>query len=241
MHVQSKYAGVNYTCPGGSLGESLSRVRASDLPALPNELKNLPGTGPRACITQTNIFQSLVSYFNQTVRPDKTTEVNMTLFDEHFNPTPINELLNNIYAMHVTGNVTVWSTHREFGYTCGSRGPLKPLLVFNTDVSFVNVMVEKPSAGFLSKWLPQSLLDFLFGPKKCSYYLEKIEVALLQWRNMACPASSRAVLSKDATGKLIGEVAPYRVYIIDENYLGWARDPSPKQAKMTGILQTCEL
>jgi hypothetical protein len=236
MYRTSKFITTNYTCMPGSMAEAFAKPRPSFLPAIDQKLKSLPGAGRKACVTHTNLYQSLAVKFIQMVRPDKKIDVNVSMFDVTYNPTPIFDLLNDIYAMHVTGEVNVWSTHKEFNFIRSAKGPLKALLIYNTEVTKINVMIEKPSAGFLSKFLPQFLLDFLFGPKPCSFYVDKIERNLQAWRNLACPKSSRARMIVE-DGQLVGEVTPYNIYIIDEDYLGWGQSTSKPQ---TGIIQTCE-
>ncbi len=233
MHSLSKFNNPNRTCVVGTINEAFASPRPAVLPPLDSKLATLPGAGKKACVTHTNMHQSLAIKFTDLVRPDKSVDTNVSMFDANYNPTPIFDLLNDLYAMHVTGVVNVWATHKEFNFLKSSRGILKPAMVYNTEISKLNIMIEKPSAGFLSKFLPNSLLELLFGPKPCAWYVQKIETALIGWRNLACPAQSRARLKPN----LKGEVTEYDIFIIDENYLGWGQNSGSPQ---TGFIQTCQ-
>lgn len=222
----SKFASL--VCPNVSIAAletgSVRTRRAADL---------LPGTGPTTCITSTEIYQIMVFNFDREYAPVKDQPTKELLFPETRNPTPIFQHLQSLYSMHVTGEVTVWSTHKEFSKLTGSQGPLKELLLYNQNVTLVRIMVESPQVGsFLSKLLPQFLINLITEPKPCTYYIDKIETALLPWRGVSCPKLSRAQMLPDNKG----EIAPYVVHVIDQNYNGWGGG-----TKKTGILSTCSI
>jgi hypothetical protein len=222
----SKFAA--FVCPNISIAAletaSVRQRRSASL---------LPGTGPTTCITSTEIYQMMVFNFDREYAPVKNQPTKELLFAETRNPSPIFQHLQSLYAMHVTGEVTVWSTHKEFSKLTGSQGPLRELLLYNRNVTLVRIMVEAPQVGsFLSRLLPQFLINLITEPKPCTFYIDKIEAALLPWRAVSCPKLSRAQMLPDAKG----EIAPYVVHVIDRNYNGWGGN-----GKKTGILSTCSI
>jgi len=231
MSRDSKF--VAYVCPNVSVAAlETSSVRTRRDAAL------LPGTGPTTCIRSTEIYQIMVFNFEREFAPVPSEPTKEMIFDETRNPSPIFEHLQSLYAMHVTGEVTVWTTHKDFSKLAGTQSPLKPLLLYNRNVTLVRIMVETPQLGsFASAILPQALINLITEPKPCSYYLDKIEKAMLSWRGVACPTLSRAQLKPDDQG----EIAPYVVHVIDADYQGWAKRKVGGNIVKTGILSTCEL
>lgn len=222
----------NYVCPKVSLSalESASGRSRRDV---------MPGTGTTSCWTSTEIYQIMVFNFDRNytvVKGQPTTEL---MFEESRNPSPIFQHLQSLYCMSVTGEVNVWSIHKEFSKLTGDFSPLKPLLLYNRNVTLVRIMVQTPQLGsFFSKVLPQKLVNLITEPKSCSYYIDKIEKALMSWRRIACPTLSRAQMKPG--GK--GEIAPYVVHVIDADYQGWPkRKDSSGNIISTGILETCEI
>jgi hypothetical protein len=226
MSVSSKYNA--FVCPNASLGANADGTFPTLSPA-----SALPGTGVTTCITSTEIYQMMVFNFNRTYAPNADKPTTQLMFESNRNPTPIYQQLQAMYSMHVTGIVTVWVTHREFGKITGTDSPLKALLLYNQNVTLVRIMVETPQLGsFFSKLLPAKLVAMITDPEPCSYYIQKIERALMSWRAVACPAISRATMLPD----LKGEIAPYVVNVIDQDYAGWSVG-----TKKTGILETCTI
>lgn len=228
MSLDSKYMG--YVCPNVSISE-LKSSKSSDT-------TGLPGTGMTTCISTTEIYQIMIFNFNRTYAPVKDQSITEQLFPNNRNPTPIFEQLQTMYSMHVTGEVTVWVNHVQFSKLTNTQSPLKPLLLYNQNVTLVRIMVEKPQLGsFFSKLLPSSLVNLITEPKKCTYYLDRIETALLSWKVTTCSSSSRAQMKPN----LQGEIAPYIIHVIDQNYLGWAGNEKSGETIKTGILETCSL
>lgn len=228
MSRDSKYAKL--VCPAVSISyleaDSRKRKPRSTSPAK-------PGTGTTTCIKSTEIYQILVSNFDRIYYPVAKQPTNESLFPGNRNPSPIFLLLQSLYCMHVTGEVTVWATHDEFGKLTNTHSSLKPLLLYNRNVTMVRIMVETPQVGgIISKILPSALIKLVTEPKPCKYYIDKIEKALLSWKVVACPDISRAPMKPQNKG----EIAPYVVHVIDENYNGWG-----KKDVQTDILETCSI
>jgi len=229
MSFTSKF--VDLVCPNVTQGKSSSSANSDDTV---NTVVSLPGQGTRTCISSTEIYQLMVFNFNLTYKPVDDQPTVELMFKGNRNPTPVLQQLQSLYAMHVTGVVTVWATHKEFTKLTGTDSPLKALLVYNTNVTLVRIMVETPQLNsFLSALLPAFLVNWITAPKSCDWYITKIEQALNAWRTTACPSISRAVLLPNNKG----EVAPYEVNVIDAQYNGWGDKTKPK----TKVLENCAI
>ena len=234
--MSTNFQFITRLCPNVSI--STLQAKASSGSGSNDVTAALPGTGTTTCISTTEIYQIMIFNFNRTYAPVKNQPTKQQLFPSDRNPTPIFDQLQTMYAMHVTGEVTVWATQVEFGRLTNTQSPLKPLLLYNQNVTLVRIMVETPQLGsFVSKILPSALVRRLTEPKKCAYYLDKIEAALLSWKVTACPHISRAQMKP----QMKGEISPYVVHVIDHNYQGWAGNKKNGRLISTDILETCSL
>jgi hypothetical protein len=248
----SKFASL--VCPNISVAELVAKSGGA---RRRRDTNKLPGTGDTTCLTTTEMYQAMVFNFDRQFNPVKDQPSTEPLFLETRNPSPIFAHLQSLYAMHVTGEVTVWATHKEFAKLTGPYSPLKELLLYNKEVTLVRIMVEKPSLGsFFSKILPQFLIDIITKPKPCEYYIDRIEKALYSWRSVACPKISRATLLPDNKG----EITPYILHIISPAYNDWDKTKGSKagtsggdqgdgdgdgddedEERNSGFLATCEI
>ncbi|XP_071808816.1 uncharacterized protein [Asterias amurensis] len=89
------------------------------------------------CIDKTPLFSLMVPTIEALYRPDPKRSVKERLYSEVNNPSPVNELMQKLYAIHASGVVTVWV--HDVAELDILKEPLKVVMLYNKNVTQVKV------------------------------------------------------------------------------------------------------
>lgn len=117
------------------------------------------------CIDKTPLFSLMVPTIEALYRPDPTRSVKERLYSEVNNPSPVNELMQKLYAIHASGVVTVWV--HDVAELDILKEPLKIVMLYNKNVTQVKVYatpLNQPSVGgkmteLTAEWTSGGCLD----------------------------------------------------------------------------------
>ena len=137
MSPTSKFRGL--VCPNATVGAKTPTKSPLDI--------NKPGSGIVTCYDSTEMWQLLISLFEQSFLPVPDMPTSLQMFPPNRNPSPIMQQILSLYSMHATGEVTVWTTDTDFSQLTGPDSPLKPLLIYNQNITKVRVVVETPQVS----------------------------------------------------------------------------------------------
>lgn len=93
------------------------------------------------CIEDSPLFLLVVNLFEASFRADPTRSVSQELYPQTENPSPVAELVQQLYVTHAQGKVKVW-VHDETDISA-MKNTLETLMVYNKEVTQVEVLVQQ--------------------------------------------------------------------------------------------------
>ncbi|KAL8564023.1 hypothetical protein ACOMHN_024703 [Nucella lapillus] len=99
--------------------------------------------GGAHCIEDSALFLLLVNMFEAKFRPTEGNSVEEDLFPQTDNPSPVAELLNQLYATHHEGVAKIWI--QDDNDITSMKLTLEKLMVYNPNVTEVRIYVNETS------------------------------------------------------------------------------------------------
>nr|KAG5714696.1 hypothetical protein BaRGS_000184 [Batillaria attramentaria] len=93
------------------------------------------------CIEDSPLFMLAVNLFEASFRADPARSVSQELYPQTENPSPVAELLQQLYVTHAEGKVKVW-VYDETDISA-MKNTLETLMVYNKDVTLVEIFVQQ--------------------------------------------------------------------------------------------------
>ncbi|KAK3092024.1 hypothetical protein FSP39_024509, partial [Pinctada imbricata] len=94
---------------------------------------------PRHCVQQSPLFSQLAPSITQTYRPDPSRSAVEDLYSAVDNPSPLLELLDEMYVMHASGIINFWVQDEK--EMTSMLKTIQAALLYNKDVDEVHIYV----------------------------------------------------------------------------------------------------
>lgn len=91
------------------------------------------------CLEKAPLFSILMPSVKRIYRPDPTKSVEELIYASEENPTPVMQILDELYAIHAKGIVHFWVADETD--MVSMKKPLQTAMLYNKDVTMVNIYV----------------------------------------------------------------------------------------------------